>query len=150
MATTISDRQKTQYVTSQAAEARVNVELETEGMTLNLGPQHPATHGTLRVVARLDGEQVVWADVVCGYMHRGYEKLTEVRTYPQVTTLINRIADCALERRKVGTQKVAARRKRRKAVGMTDLNHDASGRPEDVQFFVAARSWSHIAGQITL
>jgi NADH-quinone oxidoreductase subunit D len=60
-------------------------------MTLNLGPQHPATHGTLRVVAKLDGEQVVDADVVCGYMHRGYEKLTEVRTYPQVTTLINRI-----------------------------------------------------------
>src|SRR5207248_11800813 len=51
----------------------------------------PATHGTLRIVARLDGEQVVWADVVCGYMHRGYEKLTEVRTYPQVTTLVNRI-----------------------------------------------------------
>jgi NADH-quinone oxidoreductase subunit D len=45
----------------------------------------------LRIVARLDGEQVVAADVVCGYMHRGYEKLTEVRTYPQITTLINRI-----------------------------------------------------------
>jgi NADH-quinone oxidoreductase subunit D len=60
-------------------------------MTLNIGPQHPATHGTLRVVAKLDGEQVVWADVVPGYMHRGYEKLTEVRTYPQITTLINRI-----------------------------------------------------------
>ncbi|MEA2718136.1 MAG: NADH-quinone oxidoreductase subunit, partial [Actinomycetota bacterium] len=41
--------------------------------------------------ARLDGEQVISADVICGYMHRGYEKLTEVRTYPQVTTLINRI-----------------------------------------------------------
>src|SRR5439155_23745874 len=56
-----------------------------------IGPQHPATHGTLRVVAKLNGEQVIDADVVCGYMHRGYEKLTEVRTYPQVTTLINRI-----------------------------------------------------------
>ena len=42
-------------------------------------------------LARLDGEQVVWAEPVPGYMHRGYEKLTEVRTYPQVTTLINRI-----------------------------------------------------------
>jgi NADH-quinone oxidoreductase subunit D len=60
-------------------------------MTLNMGPQHPATHGTLRIVAKLDGEQVVWADPVMGYMHRGYEKLTEVRSYPQVTTLINRI-----------------------------------------------------------
>ncbi|MGH9182403.1 MAG: NADH-quinone oxidoreductase subunit D [Acidimicrobiales bacterium] len=60
-------------------------------MTLNIGPQHPATHGTLRIVTRLDGEQVISADPVMGYMHRGYEKLAEVRTYPQVTTLINRI-----------------------------------------------------------
>src|SRR3982750_2400548 len=73
------------------ADARINVELETEGMVLNLGPQHPATHGTLRVVVKLDGERVVSADPVIGYMHRGYEKLTEFRTYPQITTLINRI-----------------------------------------------------------
>jgi NADH-quinone oxidoreductase subunit D len=39
----------------------------------------------------LDGEQVIWAEPVCGYMHRGYEKLVEVRTYPQITTLVNRI-----------------------------------------------------------
>jgi NADH-quinone oxidoreductase subunit D len=45
----------------------------------------------LRIIVRLDGEQVVAADPVMGYMHRGYEKLVEVRTYPQVTTLINRI-----------------------------------------------------------
>ena len=90
--TAVTERQQLAYVDAQAADARVNVELQTdEGMVLNLGPQHPATHGTLRVTAKLDGEQVVWADVVPGYMHRGYEKLTEVRTYPQVTTLINRI-----------------------------------------------------------
>ena len=87
----VSDRQKLSYIASQAADARVNVELETEGMTLNIGPQHPATHGTLRIICRLDGEQVVWADPSAGYMHRGYEKLTEVRTFPQVTTLVNRI-----------------------------------------------------------
>src|SRR5438045_9739354 len=86
-----TDQQRLAYIAAQAADARLHVELQTEDMTLNLGPQHPGTHGTLRVVARLDGEQVVWADVVCGYMHRGYEKLTEVRTYPQVTTLVNRI-----------------------------------------------------------
>src|SRR5713226_7947675 len=91
MATTISDRQRSAYIAGQAADARINVELQAEGMTLNIGPQHPATHGTLRIVVRLDGEQVVWAEPVCGYMHRGYEKLTEVRTYPQITTLINRI-----------------------------------------------------------
>ncbi len=87
----ISDRQQLAYIASQAADARVNVELETEGMTLNIGPQHPATHGTLRIIARLDGEQVIWAEPSAGYMHRGYEKLTEVRSFPQVTALINRI-----------------------------------------------------------
>src|SRR5437899_2660396 len=87
---TVTEQQRL-YVERTAAEARVNVEIETEGMTLNIGPQHPATHGTLRVLVKLDGEQVVEADVVPGYMHRGYEKLTEVRTYPQITTLVNRI-----------------------------------------------------------
>ncbi|MEZ5376474.1 MAG: NADH-quinone oxidoreductase subunit D 1 [Acidimicrobiales bacterium] len=89
--TAISDRRQLAYIAAQAADARVNVELEAEGMTLNIGPQHPATHGTLRIVARLDGELVTEAEPMMGYMHRGYEKLTEVRTYPQVTTLINRI-----------------------------------------------------------
>ena len=87
----INDSDQLRYIAGQAADARVNIELETEGMTLNIGPQHPATHGTLRIVARLDGEQVIEAEPIMGYMHRGYEKLTEVRTYPQVTTLINRI-----------------------------------------------------------
>ena len=87
----LGDRAQLSYIASQAADARLNVELETEGMTLNIGPQHPATHGTLRIIARLDGEQVLWAEPSCGYMHRGYEKLTEVRSFPQVTSLINRI-----------------------------------------------------------
>jgi NADH-quinone oxidoreductase subunit D len=88
---TLIDRQQLAYVAGQAADARLNVELETEGMVLNIGPQHPATHGTLRIIVKLDGEQVVVAEPVPGYMHRGYEKLVEVRTYPQITTLINRI-----------------------------------------------------------
>ena len=71
----LGDRQQLSYIAAQAADARLNVELETEGMTLNIGPQHPATHGTLRIIARLDGEQVVWAEPSAGYMHRGYEKL---------------------------------------------------------------------------
>ena len=88
----ISDKQAADYIAGQLSDVRVNVELETdEGMTLNIGPQHPATHGTLRIVAKLDGEQVLWAEPIMGYMHRGYEKLVEVRTYPQVTTLVNRI-----------------------------------------------------------
>jgi NADH-quinone oxidoreductase subunit D len=91
MSTTYTESQQRSYIAGQAAEARINIELETEGMTLNIGPQHPATHGTLRIVAKLDGEQVLWAEPVAGYMHRGYEKLAEVRTFPQVTTLVNRI-----------------------------------------------------------
>jgi NADH-quinone oxidoreductase subunit D len=87
----LSTRQRAAYIAGQAADSRINVQLEAEGMTLNIGPQHPATHGTLRIVVRLDGEQVLWAEPVMGYMHRGYEKLSEVRTYPQITTLINRI-----------------------------------------------------------
>ena len=76
----VSTAEQLRYIAHQAADARVNVEIETEGMTLNIGPQHPATHGTLRIVAKLDGEQVVAAEPVMGYMHRGYEKLAEVRT----------------------------------------------------------------------
>ena len=88
----MTDAQKLAYVAAQAADARVNLQFETEeGMTLNMGPQHPATHGTLRILAQLDGEQVVRCEPMPGYMHRGYEKLCEVRSYPQVTTLINRI-----------------------------------------------------------
>ncbi len=87
----VTEREQRAYIGGQAADARVNVELETDGMTLNIGPQHPATHGTLRIITRLDGEQVISAEPMMGYMHRGYEKLAEVRTYPQVTTLINRI-----------------------------------------------------------
>ena len=73
------------------SEVQVSVELETEDMTLNIGPQHPSTHGVLRLVARVDGERAYDVKPVVGYMHRGYEKLSEVRTYPQITALINRI-----------------------------------------------------------
>lgn len=88
---TNTETQQLAYIAGQAADARLNLELETEGMVLNLGPQHPATHGTLRLIARLEGERVVEAEPIMGYMHRGYEKLAEVRTYLQVTALINRI-----------------------------------------------------------
>ena len=54
-------------------------------MTLNIGPA-PGHHGTLRIIVRLDGEQVVWAEPSAGYMHRGYEKLAEVRTTRRSTT----------------------------------------------------------------
>jgi len=73
------------------SEVAVSVELQTADMTLNIGPQHPSTHGVLRLVAKIDGERIESVQPVIGYMHRGYEKLAEVRTYPQVTALVNRI-----------------------------------------------------------
>jgi NADH-quinone oxidoreductase subunit D len=73
------------------SEVQVAVELQTPDMTLNLGPQHPSTHGVLRLIARVDGEIIEEVEPVVGYMHRGYEKLAEVRTYPQITALVNRI-----------------------------------------------------------
>lgn len=57
--------------------------LETEELILNMGPQHPSTHGVLRLVLRLSGEKVVECVPVMGYLHRGLEKIFEWRTYHQ-------------------------------------------------------------------
>ncbi|MDJ0954219.1 MAG: NADH-quinone oxidoreductase subunit D 1 [Acidimicrobiia bacterium] len=75
----------------EVSDGGVSVELKGEAMTLNIGPQHPSTHGVLRLVAEVDGERISKLDPAIGYMHRGKEKLSEVRTYPQITALINRI-----------------------------------------------------------
>lgn len=63
---------------------------ESTDMVLNIGPQHPSTHGVLRLRIVLDGEQVVSAEPVVGYMHRGAEKLFEARDYRQIIMLANR------------------------------------------------------------
>jgi NADH-quinone oxidoreductase subunit D len=65
-------------------------ELATEDMVLNIGPQHPATHGVLRLRITLDGERIVACEPIVGYMHRGVEKLFEVRDYRQIIVLANR------------------------------------------------------------
>jgi NADH-quinone oxidoreductase subunit D len=64
--------------------------LRTEEMILNIGPQHPSTHGVLRVVLELDGEVISRAEPVIGYMHRAAEKLAEFRDARQVLVLMNR------------------------------------------------------------
>jgi NADH-quinone oxidoreductase subunit D len=64
--------------------------LRTEEMILNIGPQHPSTHGVLRLVLELDGEVITRAEPVIGYMHRGAEKLSEYRDARQVLVLMNR------------------------------------------------------------
>src|SRR5687767_10661002 len=65
--------------------------LQTEQMVLNVGPQHPATHGVFRLLATIDGEVLVDAQPIIGYMHRGYEKLVEARDYRQITNLVSRM-----------------------------------------------------------
>ena len=64
--------------------------LTTTEMVLNIGPQHPATHGVLRLRITADGERIVAAEPIVGYMHRGAEKLFEVRDYRQIMVLANR------------------------------------------------------------
>jgi NADH-quinone oxidoreductase subunit D len=64
--------------------------LATQDMVLNIGPQHPATHGVLRLRLTLDGERIVDCEPIVGYMHRGVEKLFEVRDYRQIIVLANR------------------------------------------------------------
>lgn len=60
-------------------------------LVLNLGPQHPATHGTLRAMLQLDGERIVAADTEIGYLHTGFEKCAEHMTYHQWITLTDRM-----------------------------------------------------------
>ena len=63
----------------------------TEKMTLNMGPQHPSTHGVLRLVLELDGEVITKITPDIGYLHRGVEKLSEYRTYHQILPLTDRL-----------------------------------------------------------
>jgi NADH-quinone oxidoreductase subunit D len=66
-------------------------QLETREMLLNVGPAHPAMHGIIRIIARLDGEQVVGADVEIGYLHRGFEKMSETVDYNGVMPYTDRL-----------------------------------------------------------
>ena len=60
-------------------------------MLINMGPQHPSTHGVFRLVLQLDGELIVDAEPHIGYLHRGSEKLCESESYSQVVTLFDRL-----------------------------------------------------------
>src|ERR1700704_1150362 len=66
-------------------------EIRTETMTVNMGPQHPSTHGVLRIVLELDGETVVSASPTIGYLHTGIEKTTEQKKWQQVIPLVERM-----------------------------------------------------------
>ena len=66
-----------------------------ERMTINIGPSHPAMHGTFRVVATLDGERIVASEVEIGYLHRCFEKMSETHTWQQVIPYTDRLNYCS-------------------------------------------------------
>src|ERR1700758_3250642 len=65
-----------------AAEPAAHTLFDVQEMELNFGPQHPSTHGVLRIVLKVDGEKILEAKPDIGYLHRGTEKLFETETYP--------------------------------------------------------------------
>jgi NADH-quinone oxidoreductase subunit D len=69
--------------------------LDSNELVINMGPQHPATHGVLRVKLRLDGERVLGTECIIGYLHRGVEKIAENRTYAQFAPYVDRMDYCA-------------------------------------------------------
>ena len=73
---------------TQTAEATF---LDANEIVLNMGPQHPSTHGVLRVILKLDGEKVIGSECIIGYLHRGVEKIAENRTYVQFNPYVDRM-----------------------------------------------------------
>ena len=65
--------------------------LDSNELVLNMGPQHPSTHGVLRVILKLDGEKVLGTECVIGYLHRGVEKIAENRTYAMFNPYVDRL-----------------------------------------------------------
>ena len=94
--------------------AQLDDELDSESMIVNIGPSHPATHGTVRIVAELSGERVINADVEVGYLHRGFEKMCETVDYNQcmpytdrlnyVSPLINNFGWCLAVEKLLGVE----------------------------------------------
>ena len=64
--------------------------LDTKELEINMGPQHPSTHGVLRVKLKLDGERVLDAECIIGYLHRGIEKISENRSYINLVPYFDR------------------------------------------------------------
>src|SRR5881398_264680 len=66
-------------------------ELRSETMTVNMGPQHPSTHGVLRLILELSGETVIKSDATIGYLHTGIEKTAEQKKWQQCIPLVERM-----------------------------------------------------------
>ena len=83
--------------------------LDSELVTLNIGPSHPATHGTLRIMCALDGERIERANVEIGYLHRCFEKMAETHPYNQVIPYTDRLNYCSAPMNNVGYCKAVER-----------------------------------------
>ncbi|MEJ8761870.1 NADH-quinone oxidoreductase subunit C [Phocaeicola sp. HCN-40430] len=70
---------------------RKNIVFDQKDFVVNIGPQHPSTHGVLRLRTSLEGETICKVDPICGYIHRGIEKMNESLTYPQTLALTDRL-----------------------------------------------------------
>ncbi|MEE9270589.1 MAG: NADH dehydrogenase (quinone) subunit D [Candidatus Krumholzibacteria bacterium] len=89
-------------------------DLDTEPLYINVGPTHPATHGTFRIFCKINGETIERAAVEVGYLHRGFEKIVETKQYTQVipytdrlnycSSLVNNVGFCKAVERMLGVQ----------------------------------------------
>ena len=70
---------------------RKNIVFDQKDFVVNIGPQHPSTHGVLRLRTSMEGETISQVDPICGYIHRGIEKMNESLTYPQTLALTDRL-----------------------------------------------------------
>jgi len=77
--------------TDAGSKAVLPDELHGEPLELQMGPSHPATHGTVRISLKLDGERILWSDVQVGYLHRGFEKECEAGEYAQAIPYTDRL-----------------------------------------------------------
>ncbi len=108
--------------------------LDSSELVLNMGPQHPSTHGVLRVVLKLDGEKVMGTECIIGYLHRGVEKIAENRTYQMFAPYVDRMDYVAAVSNGLGyclaVEKLlnveAPRRAQVVRVALTELNRIAS------------------------
>ncbi|HLX76961.1 MAG TPA: NADH-quinone oxidoreductase subunit D [Terriglobales bacterium] len=87
----MSDPTKTAGASHLDLDEREHTFLDADELVLNMGPQHPSTHGVLRVILKLDGEKVRGTECIIGYLHRGVEKIAENRTYTMFNPYVDRM-----------------------------------------------------------
>lgn len=89
-------------LTAKGIDESTMQDINTEIMFLNLGPSHPATHGAIRIFTALDGETIIANVNEIGYLHRGFEKTAENRTYNQIIPLTDRLNYCSALMNNIG------------------------------------------------